>query len=281
MPEKVLDASECETQFRIQPRPHLTGDDAGFRERGPCGIGRSSEVPRLGTAAEQDAETLWIGHGAQQPFAPIQTVARLLKIGLAGVQQAEVAQNLAFREPISQIVGDDERRIVVIPSLVDSGKALVNHSKIAQHDAFQARLPQVSCDYPRGFEVVKGLKESPLQLVQQSQVAKCPPFEPPVSHFACRGKRCFAAQPRFVHVSHFGTHIGKTTEQAALPVPIARLGSQRQRELVMRPRLPDPARHHFEISETIVCVALKSLSVQLARETERAFTMSARRFQAA
>ena len=74
------------------------------------------------------------------PSLEIQTVARLIEIGLAGLQQTKVAQNLTFRASISHFAGDHERRIVVIPRFVESAKAVVNHSEVAQHEALEVRV---------------------------------------------------------------------------------------------------------------------------------------------
>ena len=65
MADKTPDASECETKFRIWPRPNLSGDNISCRERVFRSIGTRRKVFRLGTAAEQDAKARPVGHGAQ------------------------------------------------------------------------------------------------------------------------------------------------------------------------------------------------------------------------
>ena len=172
MPEKITDASERETQFGIRPRPNLSGDDGRCRKRGTRGIGNPRKMFRLGSAAEQDAEAHPVGYRAQQRLAGIQAVARVVETGLAGVQQAEVAQELTFRAPIPQFARDDERRVEVIPGLVEPGQAVVDHSEVAQHDALQAGMPQVARHRQRRIELIERLGEPSLHLVQQTQVAQ-------------------------------------------------------------------------------------------------------------
>ena len=84
------------------------------RKRGPRGVGNPRKVFRFGSAAQQDAEAHPVGHCAQQSLAGIQAMARVDEIGLAGVQQAEVAQKLTLAAPIPRFAGDDQRRLEVI-----------------------------------------------------------------------------------------------------------------------------------------------------------------------
>lgn len=47
--EKNPHAGECETQFRIWPRPNLSHNDVGFRKRGARGVGMPRPMFRLAT----------------------------------------------------------------------------------------------------------------------------------------------------------------------------------------------------------------------------------------
>ena len=86
MPEKITDTRKRETQFGIRSRPHLGGDDVGFRKCGLRGIGNASQVLRLGPATEQDAEAHTVGCSVQQCLAGIEAMACLIEFGLMGVQ---------------------------------------------------------------------------------------------------------------------------------------------------------------------------------------------------
>jgi hypothetical protein len=104
----------------------------------------SRKVFCFGSAAEQDANAHSVRHRVQQSLAGIQAMACLVESALAGVQQAQVAQKLAFRAPMPKVARDDQRRLKVIPGLVELDQAVVNHSEVAQHDALQPGMSQVS-----------------------------------------------------------------------------------------------------------------------------------------
>jgi hypothetical protein len=89
--EKITDTRKRDAQFGIRSRGNLSGDRGGFLKCDLGLIGRSAEVLRLASAAEQDPEHRPVRHGAQQGFARIQATARLIEICLAGVQQTGVA----------------------------------------------------------------------------------------------------------------------------------------------------------------------------------------------
>ena len=61
MREETPDASECQTQFRIRPRPDLGGDDIG-RPSAALAAWDTRKMLGLGTAAEQDTKTHPVGH---------------------------------------------------------------------------------------------------------------------------------------------------------------------------------------------------------------------------
>ncbi len=59
--EEVPDTSECEPEFRIWPRPDLSGDDIRRPKGGSRGIGGTRKMFSLGSAAEQDTKTRPVG----------------------------------------------------------------------------------------------------------------------------------------------------------------------------------------------------------------------------
>ena len=58
-------------------------------------------------------------------------MARVDEIGLAGMQQTEVAQKLTLTVPIARFAGDDQRRLEMIPRLVETAEAVVDYPQIA------------------------------------------------------------------------------------------------------------------------------------------------------
>ncbi len=96
--------------------------------------------------------------------------------------------------------GNGERRLEVIPGLVESSKAVVNDSEVAEHDALQVGVAHVPGHGQRRLEVVEGL----------TQTCAAPEFSSPRLHsvfpsirlcqLACYGKRGFTHSHGFVDV---------------------------------------------------------------------------------
>lgn len=59
--EEIPDTGECEPEFRIWPRPDLSGDDIRRPKSGSRGVGYARKMFRLGSAAEQDTKAHPVG----------------------------------------------------------------------------------------------------------------------------------------------------------------------------------------------------------------------------
>src|SRR5438132_2825204 len=85
IPDKIPNASECESQFRIGPRSNLVGNDICGLKRRPRGVGHPRKMLGLSSTAKHDAEAHPVGHGTQQSLAGIEAIARLFESRLMGV----------------------------------------------------------------------------------------------------------------------------------------------------------------------------------------------------
>ena len=63
--EEIPDTGECEPEFRIWPRPDLSGDDIRRPKSGSRGVGNPRKMFRLGSAAEQDTKAHPVGDSLQ------------------------------------------------------------------------------------------------------------------------------------------------------------------------------------------------------------------------
>ena len=63
--EEIPDTGECEPEFRIRPRPDLSGYDIRRLESGSRGVGNPRKMFRLGSAAEQDTKAHPVGDRLQ------------------------------------------------------------------------------------------------------------------------------------------------------------------------------------------------------------------------
>jgi len=71
-------------------------------------------------------------------------MACVMQFGPMGVQQADVAQKLAFPASIPHRARDGQSRLEVILGLVEASQAVVRHSEVAQHEALQMAIAHVS-----------------------------------------------------------------------------------------------------------------------------------------
>ena len=236
---------------------------------------------RLGAGAEQDTEAHPVGYGVQQRLAGIQATARVIEIRPMGVQQAEIAQKLTFAASIPHRARDGQRRLEVIPGLVEPSQALVGHSEVAQHEALQLGIAHVSRHRQRGPELIEGFTEPSLHLMQQTEVAQRVPFEPPIANLPCHGKRGFMVRSRLVHDPHLGVFVTQIAEYAALPMPVPRFPRQGQCRVVRRKSLFPPAQNRLHVTEHVVGVALNAPIVQFTCDGQRHLDACTGRFQAA
>ena len=280
MLNKTPDAGKRETKFRIRPGPNLSGDDVSRRERDARGIGTQRKVLRFGSAAQEDAKAHPVGYGAQQGLTGIQAVARVDEIGLAGMQQAQVAQKLALRMPIPQFTGDDQRGLEVVPRLVEPGQAVVNDSQIAQHDALQAGVPQVPGHCQRRLELFESLGEPSLHLVQQTEVAPNVALQLPVPDLLCRRKCCFVILPGLVHAPRVDVENAQVGQYAALPLPVPRHPDQGKRRFEMRARRGRLAKEELKGAEAVTDVALQRSIIHFAGNDQRRLEAGTGRFHA-
>ncbi len=185
------------------------------------------------------------------------------------MQQAEVAQKLALQAPIAQIAGDDQGRLEVMPSLIETGQSVVDHSKITPHDALETLVPQVSSHRQRRLELFKSFVESTLHLVQQAEVASYVAFKLPIPKFLCQGKRGFVMGLGLVHSSGVGVKNAQVGKDAALTLAVPGLSGKCERLLELRLSFVDPTKYYFQDAEFVVSVALQRPILNFSCDDER------------
>ena len=86
-------------ELGLRAGANLGGQRLRLREKRERGLRRAGELLGLGAAAVQDAEAEFVVRGPQQSFAFVERTARRVVVSLAGIDQREIAQELAFGAP--------------------------------------------------------------------------------------------------------------------------------------------------------------------------------------
>jgi hypothetical protein len=126
----------------------------------------------LGSAGEQHAETKSIGRRAQKGLARLEKMSRLFMPALTGVQQPEVAGELAFRDLIAEGMREAHGSLEPRLCLVGAPLALDDDAEVAKHDGLELHIADVSSDEQRGPGRCFGFSQAILNRIQHAQVAK-------------------------------------------------------------------------------------------------------------
>jgi len=94
--EEIPDTGECEPELGIRSRTDRGGDEIRRLKSGPRGVGHARKVLGLGSAAQKDTEAHPVGDRVRECLAGVEAMACVIVFGAMGVQQAKLAQKLAF-----------------------------------------------------------------------------------------------------------------------------------------------------------------------------------------
>src|SRR5207244_10663015 len=101
---------------------------------------------------------------------------RLRELSLAGVKQAEIAEDLTFGAPVAQLAGQGKRRLVARSGFGGPAEGVVDDSLVAQHDAFGTDMPDFPHDDKRRLELLASFLQPSPQLGQQDTGAERTPL---------------------------------------------------------------------------------------------------------
>src|SRR3954469_12609310 len=241
--ETCAQARDRLPELGLRAGANLGGQRLRLREKGERGLRRAGELLGLGAAAVQDAEAEFVVRGPQQWFALVERTARRLVLSLAGIDQREIAQELAFGAPGRQLACDADRALQVHARLVEPSLRVAHDAEVAEHQALQARRAELARHDQALLERVARLVAPALDLMQQAEVAEHVALELPIADLA--GKR----ERRLVIRSRLG-------EPALLDVQHAEVGER----AALAPAIAHPARNmacRFELRDRLVGLALR------------------------